>query len=263
MTAISNDLYFIFLSLRFEFGNHLKRKRILAVAVFAILIPVLGMFVINLPDYIEFAKSAVAFSVFLMVYFTAILFASGSISDEFDKKRGLLLFPTPQRRISIFAGKYLAALAAVLLVVSIIYIVVTAQIIGLYGTGSIPVALVKSYLLAALFSCSVVSVIYFLSSIFKKALTSGLIGLLLFFLVLPGLEMLMYYLDFRKWFLLTSHTGLITEVLYQSRIIPEGTIIGSLGRAQSSFGTGIAVMIAYAVIFFAAGTWIANRKDMT
>lgn len=272
MTALSNGLYFTFLSLRFEFGNFLKRKRILIAAVFAIIVPVLAKYVINIPDYdwpyppiyklnvhIEFAKRALTFSYFPVTILTAIFFASGSISDEFEKKTGLLLFSTPQRRISILTGKYLAALAAVLLIVSIVYTVVTAQIIWLYGTGSIPFALVKSYLLAALFSCSLVSIIYFLSSVFKKALTSAFIGLFFLFLGSYGLQMLMEKLEVDKWFLLTSHLGLISEVLNQSRIIPEGTIIE---ETQVSFGTGIAVMIVYAVIFFAAGTWIANRKDM-
>jgi ABC-type transport system involved in multi-copper enzyme maturation permease subunit len=126
--------------------------------------------------------------------------------------------------------------------------------------GSVPVALGKSYLAAALYSCSVVSIIYFFSSIFKKALVSAFIGLFLLFLVLPGLQMLMNTMEIEKWFLLTSHSNLITAVLNESRVYPEG-FGGS--NFHASFGTGIAVMIAYAIIFFAAGTWIANRKDMT
>jgi ABC-2 type transport system permease protein len=222
----------------------------------------IGKLIAEMNAPIQRAINSLDFSCFLMIYLTALLFASGSISDEFEKKTGLLLYPTPQRRVSIFAGKYLAALAAVLLVVSMIYIVVTAQVIGLYGMGSIPVALGKSYLAAAFYSCSVVSIIYFFSSIFKKALVSAFTGLFLLFLVLPGLQILMNTLELNKenWFLLSSHVNLITAVLNESRVYPEGLFHSTV---QVSFGTGIAVMIAYAIIFFAAGTWIANRKDMT
>jgi len=260
MTSFGSDLYYTSLSLRFEFIKHLRRRRLLIVGALAVIVPLL--FLISSPDTADqFASNSLTFVSFLIII-SGAMFAGDAISGEFEKKTGLLLFPTPQRRVSIFAGKYLAALVATLLVVSIYYIVVTVEIIGLFGAGSIPVELAKSYLVAALYSCSVVSIIFFFSSVFKKIIVSTLIGFFFLFMILPILSMVAMLLDVEPWFIVTYPAGLITNVL---GAISLGASHGGedfMAKFTPDFGVGIAVIIVYAIVFFLAGTWIANRRNM-
>lgn len=260
MTSFSSDLYYIFLSLRFEFTKHLKRRRLLIVGALAIIVPLL--FLIRSADTADqFASNSMMFMSFLIII-SGAMFTGDAISGEFEKKTGLLLFPTPQRRVSIFAGKYLAALAATLLVISVYYTVVTVQIIGLFGAGDIPGELAKSYLAAVLYSCSAVSIIYFFSSVFKKIIVSTLIGFFFLLMILPILSMLMMQLNVEPWFIVTYPAGLITDVLGATSI---GTSSGggpNIDKFQPTFGVGIAVIVVYAIVLFLAGTWIANRKNM-
>ncbi len=260
MTSFSSDLYYIFLSLRFEFTKHLKRRRLLIVGALAIIVPLL--FLIRSADTADqFASNSMMFMSFLIII-SGAMFTGDAISGEFEKKTGLLLFPTPQRRVSIFAGKYLAALAATLLVISVYYTVVTVQIIGLFGAGDIPGELAKSYLVAVLYSCSAVSIIYFFSSVFKKIIVSTLIGFFFLLMILPILSMLMMQLNVEPWFIVTYPAGLITDVLGATSIGTSGGGGPNIDKFQPTFGVGIAVIVVYAIVLFLAGTWIANRKNM-
>ena len=203
----------------------------------------------------DFASIALMFMTFLVVI-SGAMFAGDAISSEFEKKTSLLVFPTPQRRVSIFAGKYLAALAATLMIVSIYYLVVTIEVIGLFGAGDVPIGLLKSYFLAALYASSVVSIIYFFSSIFKKTTISTLIGFFFLFMVLPILTVIFEVLKIEPWFIVTYSAGLITSVL-------SSRSTGSFAdNFQPHLAVGIVMMFVYTVVFFLAGTWIANRRNM-
>ncbi len=260
MISLNRDLYDICLSFSFELTKHFKRKRLLIVGALAILIPL--MFLIKAANSADqFAGDSLMFMTFLIII-SGAMFAGDAISSEFEKKTGLLVFPTPQRRTSIFAGKYLAALAATLLIVSIFYLVVTIEVIGLFGAGDIPGELAKSYLVAVLYSCSAISLIYFFSSIFKKTIMSTLIGFFFLLMVLPILEFIFEKLNIEPWFIVTYSAGLIHTVLGVTSMGAHGGGGQIIDKFQPTFGGGIAVIVVYAVVFFLAGTWIANRRSV-
>ena len=260
MISLNRDLYDIYLSFRFELTKHFKRKRLLIVGTLAILIPLL--FLIKSPNLSsEFASNSLTL-MNVLVLISGAMFAGDAISSEFEKKTGLLVFPTPQRRVSIFAGKYLAALAATLMIVSIYYLVVTIEVIGLFGAGEVPMGLLKSYFLAALYASSVVSIIYFFSSVFKKTTMSTVVGFFFVLMVLPILSMIFMLLKVEPWFIVTYSAGLITNVI---GVVSIGASHGeSMGieNFQPHLALGIVVMFVYTAVFFVAGTWIANRKSV-
>lgn len=93
------------------------------------------------------------------------IFAGDAVSGEQEKRTGLLLYPTPQRRKTISIGKYLAAIFATFLVVSLYYLITALEITVIYGIYEISPNFFKSFLTAILYATSVVSLIYFFSSI--------------------------------------------------------------------------------------------------
>ena len=111
--------------------------------------------------------------------------------------------------------------------------------------------------MAVIYSCAAVSLIYFFSSLFKKTQPSTLIGFFLLFMILPILAAVLQGVNVNPWFIVTYPGQLVTDVL-------KAPSIGGYNedKFMPHLGTGIAVMITYAVVFFAAGTKIANQKDV-
>lgn len=258
MASLNRDLYDICLSFRFELTKHLKRKRLLIAGALAIIIPLLFLLLafIDLPDAgSDFASISLGLMNY-MVIIAGAMFAGDAISSEFEKKTGLMVFPTPQRRVSIFAGKYLAALAATLLIVSIYYLIVAIEVIAFFGAGEVPLGLLKSYFVAALYASSAVGIIYFFSSVFKKAAISTLVSVLFLLMILPIFAGILS-IKGEPWFIVTYSAGLITSVLSST-----GAGGFSMYNFQPHLAVGIVMMFVYTAVFFLAGTWIANRKNM-
>ncbi|MCK4816428.1 ABC transporter permease, partial [bacterium] len=222
MISFKDDLVgdFTHLSLNviFELRKHLKRKRLHMIAALAIFIPLIFYAIPPLFN-IEFADTAVAFAnsnlgfITLLITISGAIFAGDAVSSEFEKKTGLMLFPTPQRRTSIFVGKFLAALIATWLVVALYYLVTVMEIAQIYGVTEISNELTKSFLLALIYSVSVVSLIFFFSSILKRTITSTLIGFFLLMMIMPIISSVLMWVEVEPWFIVTYPSGLITSVL--------------------------------------------------
>ena len=258
--VMKGELYDIYLSITFELRKHLRRRRLLIVAALAILVPLL-FYAVNPDTADQLAAVSLRFLSILMII-SAAMFAGDAVSGEFESKTGLLLFPTPQSRTSIFVGKYAAALIITFLVVSLYYVIMILQTIHLFGVSEIPAELAQSYLTASIYVTSVVSVVFFLSSILKRSIASTILGFVLLMLVLPVVSGVLSSQEIEPWFIVTYSGELITSVLGKGSFFtgPGGHL--NLATYSPDFGPGIAVMAAYTVVGFVAGILIANRKGM-
>ncbi len=249
------------LSFRFELLKHLKRLRLLILAGVGIVVPLLFL-IYYYKGHPVAASDFASASLMLMnvlILISAAMFAGDAICGEFEKKTSLLLFPTPQKRSSIFAGKYLAALMATILVVSLYYLVVTLQTGQLFGWGNVPVELGKSFAAALAYSAAAVSVVFLASSILKRSMSATIVGLLVPLMVLPIIAMiLMGPLNREPWYIMTYSANLITTVLGGSGGFGSGD---HGGQFTPTFAKGIAVMVGYAFVALAAGMRIAVRKE--
>jgi ABC-2 type transport system permease protein len=249
--SVRGSVYETWLSVRFELLKHLKRRRLLILVALAILLPLFPL--IRTPDTAaEFAANSLSF-VTVLIIVSAAMFAGDAVCGEFEKKTSLLLFPTPQNRSSIFAGKYVAALVSTFLVVSLWYLVLTLEIGPLYGWGEMPVALWKSFATALIFSTAAVSVAFFISSVLNRSISATIFVFLILMMIMPLATMIMTLLDWEPW---------ITTVLGVSSRLPMGPHGGDVVQQFTpTFGRGVAVMAGYAVIGLAAGMGIAVRKE--
>jgi len=257
---IKNDVFDTSLSVRFELVKHLKHRRLLIVAALAVIVPLL--FYIKIPDTAAvFAANVLSFANLLIVI-SAAMFAGDAVCGEFEKKTSLLLFPTPQSRLSIFAGKYIAALMSTFLVVLLYYLTMTLQIGQHYGWGEIPTELGKSFLTALIYSASAVSVVFLFSSLLKRSMPATIVGFLSLLMILPIVSMIVTRLNQEPWFIVTYSAGLITNVLgVSSSFGGRGGGHFATTEYTPAFGVGIAVMVAYAIIAFVIGMVLANRKS--
>lgn len=269
---LGSDLRNVYLMTRFELLKQVKRRRILMMVILAILLPLIfyvipPAFDIDYPDHaLSFASQNLGF-ITLLIIISGAIFAGDAITSEFEKKTGLLLFPSPQRGTTIFVGKYIAATLAVFLVVSLYYLITILEMAQIYGGDSVTVAMGKSYLLALIYSAAVVSIIYFLSAIFRKSITSSILGFFLLMMILPIITMVLTLADVEPWWSVTSSANLITDVL--------GTGSGGgFGPGQGpdegpdmeiyapDFYTGTSVMVVHAIIFFVTAVLFAERRRM-
>jgi len=259
--SLRNDVFETYLSVKFELLKHLKRRRLLIIAALAIIVPLI--FYVRVPDTAsQFADEVLTFANLLIVV-SAAMFAGDAVCSEFERKTNLLLFPTPQRRGTIFAGKYLAAVIATFVVVVLYYIVLTLQTAQLFGWGAIPGELAKSFLVAMIYSLAAVSVVYFFSAALKRSISSTIVGFLSLIMVLPVISFILQRVNQEPWFIITYSAGLITNVLGVSGnpLFGPGNGQSSLTEFMPKFGVGIAVMIAYAVVFLVSGMMIASRRE--
>jgi len=263
---IVGDIAHTLLSVKFELRKHLRRRRLLIALALAISMPLIAYAIpiisnTALPDRATaFAASNLGYINFLIVIAGAI-FAGDVISSEFEKKTGLLLLPTPQRRTSIFVGKYIAAFIATLLVVSLYYLVTVLEITQIYGVGVISMELAKSYLVALIYTTSALSVICFFSSVLKRTITSTLVGFFLLLMILPLVGSVLAGVNVEPWFLVTYSAGLIMSVLgVPASIRGPGDMPSA--SFQLDFYVGIAVMMAYAMVLFIISLVIFNRKTV-
>jgi ABC-type transport system involved in multi-copper enzyme maturation permease subunit len=259
--SFRNDISETYLSVKFELMKHLKRRRLPIVAAMAIIVPLI--FYVKVPDTGGvFAANVLSFLSVLIVI-SAAMFAGDAVCGEFEKKTNLLLFPTPQRRSTIFVGAYVAALLATFLVVFLYYLVITLQIAQLYGWGQIPTELAKSFLTALIYSASAVSVVFFFSAILKRSISSTIVGFLFLMIVLQVLATILMRVNQEPWFVVTYSAQLIRDVLGVSSSLPFGPGEHGFDFAafQPHFGVGIAVMLAYAIVGLLGGIFVALRRE--
>jgi ABC-type transport system involved in multi-copper enzyme maturation permease subunit len=265
--GVTGEVSDTWLSIKFELRKHLRRKRLLIVTALAIVVPLIFYIIPRIED-VDFGASASSFAAntlgFLnvLIIISAALFAGDAICGEFEKKTGLLLFPTTQSRASIFIGKYIAALLATFLVVSLYCVVTTLEIMVVYGAGEIPAELAESYLLALLFTTSAVSVVYFLSSILKRAISSTILGFVLLMMVMHVIQNVLWLVDVEPWFIVTYSAELITERLGEVSFGPGGHDEFDSASFSPDLYVGIGVMIAYTLVLFLSSIVIANRRSM-
>lgn len=267
VVSVRNDLSDTWLSLRFELLKHLRRRRVYIVAAMAVIVPLFFYiyYYQERPEAaVDFAGIALMF-VDILVVVSAAMFAGDAVCGEFESKTSLLVFPTPQKRSSIFAGKYLAALMATFLVVSLYYVVLSLQTGQLFGWGDIPQEIGESFLMALVYSASAVSLAFLISGLLKRSMSATIVSFLVLMMILPIIQMIVSAMDREPWFIVTYSGDLITSVLGASSSLPTGPGGGTHDRGVLQFtpqlGTGLAVMAAWAAGCLASGMALAVRKE--
>ncbi len=261
-----DDVHNVWLTINFEMRKHFRRKRFaiaLGISMFIALIFSFLPFLIggDFPDTgISFFSSNLGF-VDMLIVIVAAIFAGDVISSEFEKKTGLLLFPTPQRRGTIYVGKFIAALIPVLLSVSVYYIATSISVTVIYGFEGLQTEALYSFMIALVYSTSLVSVIYLFSSFMKRSITSSLVGFFLIIMIFPIVSAILNAADIEPWFILTYSGDLITTVLNVTvETFGPGGHMAALSEPDTLIG--LAMMGLYTVLGFGGGLILAMRRRM-
>lgn len=274
ITTLPNDIKQTKTVIKYEVKKFLRNRRLygliiieaLVLLLITILPPLLGN---EYPsDADSFINSYAAF-VPIFVVIGATLFAGDAIVSEYQNRTGFLLFPTPMKKMTIFAGKFIASTGAMFFVLLIYYGVVLS--LGLAITGDISTLGVQSLLLAMLYSLSALSIGYLISATMKGSMGALILTFALFLFIFSIISTALSVGNVDPWFIITHAAQTIqhiTEVPY-----PVGTGSGTIGDGGApgmpstafipDVNTSIVVMIAYTVASLVLAYVVFKRREMS
>jgi ABC-2 type transport system permease protein len=209
----------------------------------------------------------------IVIIFSGIIFGGDAIAGEFQNKTGYFLMGLPIRRASVYAGKYMAALAASLVAVLFYLAILVANGAVYLGAGAFfPVSLVESFAIAILYLLALLGSVFLFSSLFKNSLYAVLVVAVLFlfgFTIIEGLITALVKIE--PWFII-SYAQSVIGYPFLSSLPAHMTTSTTMGpRGVSSTTTtyhptyleGFLIMGGYWVLTAIAGLWLFEREEFT
>ena len=234
----------------YEIRKYIRGRRLLGILILVGLI--IGLF-LGLPPALglPYASNPNAFvSTFatftgLLVVLSGVLFAADALVSEHEKRTGYFLFPNPVRREVLVLGKITASLIVSGAVISLYY--GAAAIAALIVTKSLTWDVGLSYLYALSYMTAVVGIAYLVSATFKSTVAATVLTFFLFTLIFSIVGALLPAAKIDPWFIPTSASGIISNVLGGAAVRP-----GPGGEASVGFvpdpATSLLVFLAYAIV---------------
>jgi len=252
----------------YEFLKHIRRKRLYVILALA-LVAELAV-IISIPLLMDgYPKNMMVMAFLLTVgpslaSLGAVFFAGDAIAGEFESKTGFILFTNPVKRITLWAGKYLACSIAVVLLVAFSYLITAIALLAIYGEA--PVEMAQSFGLALLFAGAFLSVTFFFSSISKGAMGATVMSLLLVMVVFGIIESVLMFTDNPSWFLLSTGGDSIAAVYGEYSVIlgeflPQDVEL-PFELETMNIGLAAMAMAVYIVVGFALSIWISGRRQL-
>src|SRR3989442_329201 len=181
----------------------------------------------------------------LLVVLSGVLFAADALVSEHEKRTGYFLFPNPVRREVLVLGKITASLIVSAAVISLYY--GAAAMAALIITKSLTWDVGLSYLYALSYMTAIVGVAYLVSAMFKSTVAATVLTFFLFTLIFSIVGALLPAAQIDTWFIPTSASGIITNVLWGTAVRPGPGGSESVGVIPDP-ATSIIVFAAYAIV---------------
>jgi ABC-type transport system involved in multi-copper enzyme maturation permease subunit len=197
------------------------------------------------------------------VIFCAIAFGGDAISGEFQNKSGYFLVGNPIGRPAIYAGKYLGALVASLVLFGALTAITLANG-AYYFAGKVPLQFTESFVFALVFLLTALALTFFFSSLFKNSSTSILVtSILLFFGFFILVALIGGRAHVEPWFLLTYGSDIIGNVINPAGYPAHTSVVSGSTTYAATIPEGLAIMGAYLVASAVLGFVLFKRKEFT
>ena len=259
---ILEDFRHIRINTSYELRKHMRRKRIFVALFFCIVMPILiyvipTAFDMAPPDrWEDFAKSLLGF-VDIIIIICAAMFIGDCVSGELEKKTALITYTSPQRRTSIFLGKYLAGILLMVLLITVYYLIALAEIHAIYTVGVVEIDFLVSYLLAIVYIFLIGSLAFLFSAVLKRMILSTILIILLQIMILPIFQLIFQLIGREPWFLYSYSSSTIVTIFGQQELT-----LMDITYYVPEYATAVGVMAAYAMTFFLLGMGIALRRQV-
>ena len=270
--ALPSDLKQVGVVAKYDVMKYLRSRRLLGMliieAIVLIAITVLLATSSN-PKTADGVVGQYAGFATILIVIGATLFGGDAIVSEYQGRTGYLLFPNPIKKVSIIIGKFISAVAAMVLILVIYYAI--ALVAGLVMGNGFSTLGLASLGLAILYGISALAVAFLISSFMKGTAGSLILTFALFFFVLDIISSIMGQLGgIKPWFLLNfagSSLSYVTTDPFPVDSVETLDIGGGQSFTFYSFypdiGLSIAVMVAYAVVALVLAYLIFRRREMS
>jgi ABC-2 type transport system permease protein len=205
-----------------------------------------------------------------LIVFAGIIFGGDAIAGEFQNKTGYFLMGLPIKRTTVYAGKYLATLAASVVSLVVYLIIVTGNAVYYLGAGAftVPVPLIESFAITLLYLLALLGFVFLFSSLFKTSAYAVLVVAILFLFGFSIIqEAVLSLAHTEPWFLL-SYVNAINA--YPLTGVPAHvvTVRNPFTRATSTaynptYIEGILVMAGYWLLTTIGGLLSFEREEFT
>lgn len=190
-----------------------------------------------------------------------------AIAMDFGSGTGYFMLVLPVKRIVLLLGRYTAAFAVTMILISVYFFVPLLGGIYFWGAGGIPwFDLGESFLLSALYGLAVLSAAFFFSALFRSPAVSMIATILILFLGFEITDGIVGGLGYEPWFSLLYAGGVIGLVLVPAPHHTE-TVLHAARRTitvhtwNPYIWEGIVILVAYFVIFLVLSALIYQYKE--
>ncbi|MGP8158091.1 MAG: ABC transporter permease [Thermoplasmata archaeon] len=206
----------------------------------------------------------------VVIVFAGIIFGGDAIAGEFQNKTGYFLMGLPIKRTTVYAGKYLATLAASIVSLVVYLIIVTGNAVYYLGLNafSVPGPLIESFAITLLYLLALLGFVFLFSSLFKTSAYAVLVVAVLFLFGFSIIQTVVLTLAHTEpWFLL-SYVNAINA--YPLTGVPAHvvTVRNPFTRVTSTaynptYLEGILVMAGYWLLTTIGGLLSFEREEFT
>ena len=258
---------------KYEFLKQFRRKRFygaLAITVLAVVLTI-GLYKgLDLPGRMGIRDSPEFFAMLVtsmssMAILGAVFFAGDAIASEFERKTGYILFPNPVKRITLVVGKYIACVVATAIIIIIAYLISAGALLGFYQ--QVPGGILGSMAIALMLACSVISMAFVFSSVFKGGMGATIATLLTYMVIFSVISGVLSFAGYDPWFLpnragdaVTATYGITFEQAFGG--MSAGAHMGGPMFSSPDPTLSFFVLLGYTVVFLPISIWLAKRKEM-
>lgn len=258
---------------RYQFRDYLRSRRFLLMVA---IVAAVGAILTTLVAYYRPAGligSASAFygslwagGISFLIVLAGIIFGGDAIAGEFQNKTGYFLMGLPVKRATVYAGKYLAVLAASIVTMLLYLAIVLGNAVYYLGGNAFSDVgqLFGSFGIALLYLLALMGFVFLFSSLFKTSLYAVLVVALLFLIGFSLIQSAVTGLTGTEpWYLLSYANGIIS---YPLTGVPAHVGRVVVGRAVETtyaptYLEGFAVMFGYFLLTTIAGLFFFGREE--
>ncbi len=261
---------------RYQFRDYLNSRRFILMlaivaALGAIFTALVGYFrpaaLLSTPD--TFYGALWANGVPIVIVFAGVIFGGDAIAGEFQNRTGYFLMGLPVRRAAVYAGKYLAALAAALISVLAFAAILIGNGVFYFGIDALPLAFLASLLLAIAYLLALLGATFLFSSLFKTSTYAVLVVAVLFIFGFGILQSVVTGLvKIEPWFLI-SYASPVIGYPFASSLPAHVTVVRAASGAvvdtlyAPTYLEGIGIMLGYFLLTAVGGLALFEREEFS
>jgi ABC-2 type transport system permease protein len=257
--------------IRYEFLKHIRRRRLYVILGIALLVELLALILVPTLLTGGYPKNIMIMAAILtvgpqMASIGAVFFAGDAIAGEFESRTGFLLFTNPIKRVVLWAGKYIAGLIAVGLLIIFTYIIIAISLAVIYH--QVPIQIFGSFGLCLLYAAAVLSLTFLFSAVSKGSMGATVMTLLFIFVLSGIVESILGMTGNPYWFMISAGGDSISLPYGSIRDFVEGLNLGgNMGGNLGNFAPltimmAVWGMLIYLIVGFVSSIWISRRRQL-